>query len=309
MFTRYSVKYILALCATVLLSLCAWAEPRMNKPHNYLWLSLAGGEANNLSYNTDIKAKAGAGANLGLGYELQYGNFMFGVGLEANYQLQRDQMATYLEEYDRRDRTAEAVKYGYYHQNYWQNDQTIRLAVPVYIGGRGEYFYALVGASVNLPVWNSYQVNTQMLTQGTYAWSIEPVRTQGINDFTSYGYYANANYQYKANYKDKLSIHARAEIGSFIPLEEITKIQLRVGAYCSYGFRMGTTNDQNLLNLSKVDLNVYSQNEANLKANIAWHALNTSNLYHQLPHNLEVGVKLTVLMNVDVTTAPCHCIP
>lgn len=294
----------------VLASVCAYSEPRNLKPHNYLWLSVAGGEANNLNYGSVVKTKPGAGADLGLGYELQLGSFLFGVGLEANYQWLHDQMDSYLESYPRFDREGEQVLYGYYHQPYNQVDQLIQLAVPVYVGGHfGDYVYALVGASIDIPVYNRYQVSTQMLTQGTYAWSIEPVRTQGINNFTSYGFYPAADYLYKASYKDKMSVHARAELGSFIPLEDVRKVQLRVGAYCSYGFRLGTTNSRNLMNLSQVDLSPQTQTQANLQQNIAWYPLNTSNLYTKLPHNLEVGLKLTVLFNVDTYIAPCHCTP
>lgn len=304
--TNSSIKYIL-----LLVGLCAWttliAEPKMNKVQSYMWVALAGGKANNLHYGTSIQAKAGVGANLGLGYELQYGAFLFGVGFEGSYQLNRDAMATYLEQYSRTDFENEPVLYGYYHENYLQTDNAFRVNVPIYMGGRfGDYFYATIGASINLPVANSYQVQTNMLTQGIYEWSIEPVRTQGINDFTTYGYYAMSPYTYKASYKDKMSVHARLELGSFIPLEK-TKTQLRVGVYASYGIRMGSASTNNLLNLSQVNLDPQTQNEQDLKDHIQWRPLNQSNLYSQLPHNLEVGIKIIVLINVDNTHTPCHC--
>jgi len=290
-------------------STLVWAAPRSVKPQHALWLSVGGGEANNLSYGTDITPKLGAGGNVGVGYELQAGGFLLGFGVEANYQLQRDGMATYLYEDARLDREEEPVSYGYYHQQYMQQDRALRLAVPLYVGGRfGDYVYALVGASFHLPLWNSYAVSTQLLTQGTYAWSIDPVRSEGINDFSSYGFYPNADYAREERYRDKASVHARLEIGSFVPLNKTKKVQLRVGAYCNYGFRLGGVGEQPLVDVSGVNLDPHTQSMQDLQTNIRWEALNTTRLYSHLPHNLEVGIRATVLFRVHVVNPPCHCV-
>jgi len=308
MSTNYSIKYY-TLCLLLLISGGCWAAAYGNsKVQHYIALSFAAGEANNMSFKTDIQHQLGAGGAIGLGYELQANHFIFGLGAQVNYEWLRDGMDTYNDVYSRVDRENEPVQYGYCHTNYRQQDHMIRMAFPIYFGLQGDYFYALIGASFNLPLWNQYRVTTQMLTQGEYVWGIQPVRTEGINDFSSYGYYANDDYTYSANYIDHKSAHAFAELGSYIPLKKSNKTRLRLGVYCSYGFRLGSLENNHLLNLSKVNLNPATQTQANLKSNIAWEPLNTTNLYSSLPHNIEAGIRLTVLMNVRAKDTKCNCL-
>jgi len=300
-------------CACLMLLICSGisaAGLHQGFAKHYINLNLSGAEANNLGFTQAVKNQAGGAADLGIGYEVHIHQIYLGLGVTAHFQYLRDYMANYMEEYNRVDFEGEAVRYGYVFENYQQNTMAMKMAIPIYIGAQfGEYVYCQVGASINMPVWNNYSVKTDMLTQGIYDWSIEPARTVGMNDFSPYGYYANKEYNYNGRYTDLMSVHANAEIGSYIPLKEnITKLRLRIGAYCSYGWRMGEKGKHNLLNLEKVDLDPATQNEKNLTQTIQFNHLNTTIIYGSLPQNLEVGVRLTLLFNVNATPHHCLCL-
>ena len=181
------------------------------------------------------------------------------------------------------------------------------VGIPVYFGRNfGNWVYALLGAKFTLPLWAQYNVQTDMATQGEYAWNIDPVRSDAHNDFSSLGYYKNQPYSYTQTYSEYMRVAVVAEVGANIPIQA-KKTRLRAGVYGIYGFRLGQSNNYGVADYSRVDKNPLTQSLANLRRNITWNAVNTSYI-SALPGNLGVGVKLTVLFDVTVEKPICKCV-
>lgn len=300
----------LLLCAIP--SAAEYYNSLSGKAHHYLGISLGGGEANNAGktlYNLAIPVShiGGAAAGLSLLYEVQYHGWIIGLGIEGQYQYLRDTVADFVDADARIDRDGEAVMYGYAYHRYHETDHVAGIAVPVYFGKNfGNWVYALFGAKFSMPLWAQYNVQTDMATQGEYAWNIDPVRSDANNDFSTLGYYKKLPYAYANTYQEYMRVAVTAEVGANIPIPA-KKARLRAGIYGVYGFRLGQSNDYNLADYSKVDKNPLTQSLADLQRNITWNASNTSHI-NSLPGNLEVGVKLTVLFDVTIEKPICKCV-
>lgn len=274
---------------------------------HYLGVSVGGGEACNLSGKPMVVHRAGGAANLRLNYEVQWRNWIFGLGVEAQYQYLRDTVAQFMDTEMRVDIDGEQVEYGYGYTSYHEHSHNMNVAVPVYFGYNFKHgIYALTGATFSIPLYSEYNTMAQMFTQGDYGWDIEPVRSEGNNDFSVLGYYPEQSYSQRAHYSDFMRVAAMLEIGAWLPVEA-KKTKIRMGLYGMYGFRLGTSQQLDLADYSAIDKNPFTQTQSNLQQNIRWNPLNQSKTYITLPGNLEVGLRLTLLFDVTVQKSICRC--
>lgn len=286
------------------------AQNRTKNLSHFLAVSIGGGEANNLFYQKGITPQIGGAGNLMVAYELHANKFIFGVGVEAQYQYTREKTDTYLDEFGWVDKVGEAVQYGYVYNNLSGHEHDIRMTLPVYFGYVARNgFYALVGGKVSLSVWSKAHTEADMFTQGTYAWSIEPVRSVGINDFSSLGYYPEQTYATDASYTERLWVAASLELGSYIPLpSKYKKVRMRAGVYADYALRLDKMPANPQADYSAVDVNPYTQSQADLQQHLVLNPVLNSDRLGDKCHNLEVGVRLTVLFDVSTYNPPCHCV-
>lgn len=305
---RLFVKYNLAW---LLLSATALAAPNYSsKVSHSLALSIGGGEANNLIYQNDIRPKAGGAGNLMLAYELQKQRFIFGLGAQFQYQFTQDQLKSFIDEFNRVDKNGEPVSYGYVHNNMSTHAHDLRITLPLYIGyADPSGFYALLGAKLSYSLMAKAHSQSDMYTQGMYVWSIEPLRSIGVNDLSSLGYYPESRYTNNDSYTEKLWATASLELGSFIPLAKdiSNKVRMRVGVYADYAIRIGKMGTLNAVDYSKINTDPQTQSLADLKQNLVINHILNSNRIGSTCHNLEVGVRLTLLLNVNTYHSHCHC--
>lgn len=308
------------LCVSVLLLVGMYVSPvraeyynsLTGKAHHYIGLSLGGGESNNMGRGSSdryvLTHIAGAGANVSLQYEVQYRSWIFGIGVAGQYHYLRDTLVNFIESDARIDRNGESVDYGYVYRGYRESDHVAGVSADVYVGKNiGERVYVLLGAKFSLPLWSRYTMDTRMLTQGDYAWDIEPVRSVDGNDFSVFGYYPEDSYSHTEEYEEHMRIAATGEVGANIPVRH-AKSRLRAGLYATYGFRLGQSLNYPLVDYSGIDKNAATQSLADMQKNIRWHALNTSSVtYNALPQHLEVGVRLTWLFDVTIEKKTCNC--
>ena len=289
LFAKYGLILVVLLMATTPL----YARYSRTKLEHYLGVGIGAGEANNTQLATpSFKPKGGGGGNLTVAYEMSIKKAIIGIGLEAQYQYTHEYWSDFSDIFDRVDKNGEPVKYEYVYSSWNNYSHNIRLTIPVYAGYQvGDYFYFLLGAKLSVPLYSTYKGEADMFTQGTYNWSIEPVRTTEGNDFTSFGYYPQESFTTKAKYPENLWVAVSGELGSYLPLkEEIKKVKMRLGVYLDYGFRVGKLANKPLVDYQDpIVLN---------------NVLNTDRL-KGLPNNLEVGVRFTVLF--DIHTTPKHC--
>lgn len=306
LFVKYNLAWLL-LSATVL------AAPNYSRGVSHsLALSIGGGEANNLLYKSDISPKAGGAGNIMFAYELQKQRFIFGLGAQLQYQYTQDQSKSFIDEFDRVDKTGESVSYGYVYNHLSTKAHDLRITLPVYIGyADPSGFYALLGAKLSYSLMARGQTQADMYTQGVYAWSIEPLRSIGLNDLSSLGYYPEAQYTNKSSYTEKLWAAASLELGSFIPLSEDNKnkkVRMRVGVYADYAIRIGNMGTLAVVDYSKINTNPQTQSQADLQQNLVINHILNSDRIGSICHNLEVGIRLTWLLNVNMDRTSCHCV-
>lgn len=308
-------SYYKALLLVLGLSFASWVNAQSeyyavssNKLTHYLGLSIGGGEANRIRINTDaLRNKAGGAASFAFHYEMQYRSWMWGLGVEGAFQHLHDQVLPFSDSFARRDMDGDEVNYAYVYTAYGEKSQTANLRIPIYFGKSFSKVYTLIGVRLEIPIWSQYSLAADMYTQGTYPWSITPVISEGINDFSSLGFYPTKTYTYASTYEEKLHITPFVEVG--YEFFRTDKVNMRVGAYGAYAIPMNSSAERiSLVDYSHIDTRPQTQTQANMEKNIRWNPLADSDKYLSAPHRLEVGVKLTILFNVTADNHKCMCV-
>lgn len=297
---------LLLLFLTLATSQClAQYRSSLKGSRHYIALSLAGAEANDLTYTEGITSQPGAGASVRISYEWQYKKWLLGAGVEARYQYLRDTLQDFTDAFNRKDRVGTDVRYLYNYLGFKETDQALLVSVPVYFGREiGDYMYVTLGATFSLPLLTQASTVTRLYTEGEYGFGIGTANSLGSEDFSFYGYYPIDEYTQKKSYKDAMRVSADVEIGGLIPIES-KQIKLRAGIYGSYAFRFGTFPGDQLVDYSAVEQSPTLMTQQNLKENIHFESIMLSNRLSNWAHNLEVGVRLTLLF--DVTGEKHHC--
>lgn len=333
MATKLQKWYVSTLCLLFACNLLAQkSEPVYNtyagrKPRHYIAASIGGGEANNFGKHANspadtIRHLGGAGANFGLHYEIQRRSWIFGVGVEAQYQYLRDRLSPFTEMEDSlraytivetgwSEPYLDSIAYSYRYADYKESGHHGSVAVSIY-GGKEfmEAIYLLLGVKLTIPIQSWYDVAARISTSARYSWAIDDLSSMGIlndDELHVYGVFKERKYNDHNNYTDYLRIAPFFELGYNIPLRA-AKTKMRVGVYGSYGFRLGNNPGNKLSDYSNVNKNWGdAQTTEMLDKKIKWSPLNRSNRYKSPPQNLEVGVKFTVLFDVTTEKKICNC--
>ena len=273
---------------------------------HYLGLSIGGGECNNLgTTRIPVSHKVGGTAALAFHYEMQYRTWFWGVGLEGRWQMLNNATA-FTDSTWRVDIDGDSLNYQYVYNSFKERDMIANIGIPIYVGKQFSKVYALVGLRIDIPIWAKYTFNTNMHTQGIYSWSISPIVSDGINDFSSLGFYPAKDYTCTDTYQDQLYLTPFVELGyDFLHTENVN---MRVGAYASYAIPLSVSDKLPLADYSAIDSNPNTQNQQNMEQHIRWNSLMESDIYSQRAYKLEVGLKLTMLFNVTVKNNKCMCI-
>ena len=307
-------SYYKALLLLLGLSFASWVNAQSeyyavssNKLTHYLGLSIGGGEANRIRINTDaLRNKAGGAASFAFHYEMQYRSWMWGLSVEGAFQHLHDQVLPFSDSFTRLDIDGDEVNYVYVYTAYGEKSQMANLRIPIYFGMNFSKVYTMIGVRLEIPIWSQYAVVADMYTQGTYPWFITPVVSDGVNDFSSLGFYPTNTYTYVNTYEEKLHIAPFIEVG--YEFFRTDKVNMRVGAYAAYALPIVTGEKVPLADYSAIDINPRTQNLENLKQQIRWNPLVQSDKYPDTPYKLEVGVKLTMLFNVTADNHKCMCV-
>lgn len=279
---------------------------------HYITLSLSGGEGNMMTRALDdypfIHNNVGADGQLHIGYELRQQNFVFGLGIGGDYDLHRQSIDSLKDNYERRDREADAITYTYAYRDYKDLQQLVNLSIPIYFGGYlTEGLYLLAGVKFGIHMWNTHRVETELETYGTYH---EFIHTIHHSDF--YGYYNEAHYSYRSAFPaPSMKVSPMVEIGYKIPLQTKSKrVEMRVAGYAEYGIPLSQQNGLRMTDISRTDINPVTQNQANLRENIILNApVATEWQKDGKSCNLQVGVRFTCLFNVTPQKKFCMCSP
>lgn len=333
-------KYFVSVLCVWLIVSGAQARSRyysvLNPSKHYLAVSLGGGEANNIRlHKTDSVSNHGGGAaHVALHYEWHKQAWILGLSVEAQYQFLHDEMSPLTDSESALRTYHPKINYGgteidfgeadwnytYTYQQYDERAHTIACAFSLYAGYTfAESWYVLAGAKFSLPLYASYQVETTLQTDAHYEAEIMPIRelydlmditdNERIAGLAAYGIYDSHIYSYQSTYREYMRIAPMVEVGYYLPTLW-KKNRLRLGVYASYGFRLGKTATDHFADYSKVNKEWGNDKQSieMLQNTIAWNPLVRSSRYtSSLPHNLEVGARLTFLFDVTHTPKICMC--
>ena len=279
---------------------------------HYITMSLSAGEGNTMMQTPDnlpkVHNRVGADGQFHIGYELRQTGFFFGIGVGADYDLGRQHIDSLKDNYGRYDREDDAITYTYAYRDYNDMQMSAHISIPIYIGGYlSEKLYLLGGVKFGIHMWGIHRAQTEMETYGTYK---EFIHTIHRTDY--YGYYKESHYEYMGLCTSaKFRITPMVEVGYKIPLETKSKrVEMRVGGYVEYGIPLSAQNDLPMVDISRTDVNPFTQNQADLRANIILNSPVTTTWQEGgKTGNLQVGVRFTCLFNVTPPKRFCMCSP
>lgn len=308
-------KCVLLTVMLVAVSMSGMARPRTTYKkssgvQHYITLSAGGGEGNTMMSSLDnyeiVRNQIGADGQLHIGYELRQKRFIFGLGAGADYDYSRQRIDSFKLFYPRHDRENDAIIYTYAFRDYRDKQQSVRLSIPIYVGGYvADNVYLLGGVKLGIQLWNTHTAETELETYGTYTDFIHT-----IHKVPYYGYYAEDHYRYTSAYPAaSLRLTPMVEAGYRIPLQTKSKrVEMRVGAYAEYGIPLGTTNELTMADISRTDINPATQNQEDLRAKLILNSpVSTDWQKGGKSCNLQVGVRFTCLFNVTPPKRFCMC--
>ena len=264
---------------------------------HWLGVSLAGMEASPVfGKGTEAFSKAGGGGQATLLYELHKGHFFFNAGVGVDYLVTNCGLDAYQDAFPRTDFTGEAVTYRYLYSDYREQQQLMRVVVPVQFGYRfGRWVYVGLGAAYHSgPLKNAASSTARMFTEGEYGRFIQPIRNA-----EAYEYWPEAEYSGTGTVKSAShELALEAEVGARIPI--ISGVQMRVGAFVGYDFPIASYGSKR----AETPLVVYSETDTR---DIRFNSLLDSPVLSREAQRLRVGLKLTFIFNVTHNKTSCMC--
>ena len=289
------------LCGQVIKADYAISESNVS---HHLGISIAGAECNNLGKaDVPVVHQVGGSATFALRYEMQCDSWFWGLGLEAALQNLNNVLA-FTDSVNRVDIDGDSFSYQYVYTSFKEKDLMANISIPIFVGKYFSKVYATLGLAIEIPVWAQYTTQADMYTQGVYPWSITPIVSEGINDFSSLGFYPSHRYTYTAEYEELVNIVPFVEVG--YDCLQTDNINLRVGAYASCAMPLASPKMIAISDYSAVNTNPKKQNQQDLEKNIRWNPIGRSDKYQATEYKLEAGVKLTVLFRMP-DNKRCMC--
>lgn len=287
---------------------------------HFLNLSIGGGVAENMAKAELVNTKIGANGNFAFTYEIDKKAFFFQIGVGVDYIMARRGLDPFTDSYTGRfDRDGFLLnRYSYVFTDYAEQSHYLMGSVPVMFGfNLTQYMYISFGAKLMLPFMSTYKTDARLYTEGVYDQFIDVISRNVPN----YGFYDEADYQYKAPMTFALSdiyVAPTLELGARIPIAK--KIDVRLGVYAEYALPVVSSKAKmDLIDYSMVELNPRLQNQENLAENIRFNPIAYSRfsetvegekraapLQNDPSQYLNVGIRAT--FRFDVTIPPKICL-
>lgn len=225
---------LLSLCWTLL------SGPVAAQMRQYMGIWGQLGEYSLLVNESTLPNSMGAGAGLGMTYELRAGkHFLLNLGLGANTAYTIFDIAS--QEYvltDMVDSQGDKFDYVYHMTNRQDAYFNTSVQVPLMIGAHFRRFYFLVGAKFDMSLLTRTYIGMDVATEGVYKQFIDP-----FTNMPEHYYYGSAEYASKGRVTFRPDVTASTEIGWRVgPVYSGTgadipkqKTQYRIGLFADYG--------------------------------------------------------------------------
>jgi len=199
----------LALLTAFILPLSIAAE---NTGSHCLAVWGEGGIANYIGKTPGAKATIGGGGGLGLGYEYRGQKFLLQTGVGALYTNTglkiNDNATTYTNQLID-DEGWVINKYTYYESKRRDDCSQVAMQVPLLFGAHFNYFYFLMGAKLNVNLYNQTKVKGTYRTTGYYEQFIDE-----FEDMDNHHFFSTGEVSTTSKNSMKINVAASLELGA-----------------------------------------------------------------------------------------------
>lgn len=259
----------------------------------------------NLGYSTLLNSIQGQSASpgldteLGVGYRIFHNDFVFATGLGFSYNLYVSKQPIVDTKIDMLDTEGDPFKMHVYVAHCKDLAHAVNLNLPLLVGGEWGRFYFLAGPKIAYTVYGLTTAKAQCTTSGIYDRYYDDFFDMPNHQFESEQEITNEGTK---KLKWNINLMAHAEVGwcinrSFMPKKynvQPEKVTWFVSLYADYG----------LLNINSVPNDAqstfyYKQTDEGVKYYVT-PLLLSKQAYNEAFHNLNIGVKFTVLLQLPI---------
>lgn len=283
------------------------ASAQRKPVRHYLSLGIGAGEANTiLSSPTyeNLKNLAGADAQFEFKYEVRRRNFLFNIGIGAQYTYTGQNISEFIDLLPAIDHDGEAYTHRYVYNDYTERQHTMLIDVPLQLGFyMGNKAYMAFGVKAAFPALHTYGTHTLLHTDGLYPASY--YWRDPLSDNPRYGFYPEDELGRGGNYHAGSSVvlSPTFEVGWFHYLTRNKKVCMRLGVYAEYACPLAQARHYPLTDYSSVNQMYQTKNPALFSKDDLWTNLRLNSILDgpELKRDwarLSVGVKATFLFQL-----------
>lgn len=288
---RLSIIAIAVLVATALQA----------QTHSFaLWLS--GGYNSHNTKITDYSYKGGAGGNIGLGYDLQAGNFVLQLGGEFAHLTSNIGTADFVDSIPMVN--TEGTPYmGHFaftkNRDMQQFGKALaQLKLGFVTTNTGTQFYGLFGGKIGFNLYGNTHTYTTVTSSGVYD-DIIGGGDGDLSNMPNHDYYTG-NREYKEEIALAPTIYGSAELGLQFMDAKILGATPRLALFFDYGFTSLANKPENVSTERIINISETDQFKPALRPMFYNDQTDKFNTFF-------TGIKLTLLWGGD-NTSYCHCI-
>ena len=293
---RWLVFHMVLMLALGTAQAEVWKQINVLTKH---YLSLNGniGYYSLLENMEDVRTRGGAGGSLGIGYEMRYNHFWFGLGLDFQYGSSTMTTAGYNVDREIIDTQGKHVNFHYDVQSYSDTQHDLRFGLPILFGFYTNGIYGGAGFKFSVAPYAATTPSITYRTTGDYDRYIDPFEDMPNHFYTEYT--VNGHSQIKI----VPQAHVVAELGYDILNKERMSAYalcsvLKIAAYMEYGLNScmkGTIHEGDTYDVDPT--NPVILNPSSYYANKDLRGARIVPLF--------VGVKVTFMLRIK--TADCRC--
>ena len=245
----------------------------------------------------DVRTRGGASGALGIGYEMRYNNFWFGLGVDLQYAASTMTTGGYSIDRTVYDTQGKILQYHYDVHSYTDTQHNLRVGIPLLLGFYTNGIYGGAGLRVSFAPYSFSSPSMTYKTRGSYDLYIEDFEDMPNHFYTEYTTHGRSNIQilpqasviaelgYDILNKERMSAYALCSV-------------LKIAVFAEYGLN-------SCMQGTKDESDVYRVNATNpsLLEPASYYANKDLRAYRIVP--LFVGVKVTFMLRIK--TADCRC--
>ena len=245
----------------------------------------------------DIHTKGGAGAGIGIGYELRHKGFWLATSVDVQYGVSTMKTDGYSIDREMIDTQGKHVNFHYDVQSYSDTQHDLRLGIPVILGFYTNGFYGGAGARFSLAPYTATTPSIHYKTTGGYERYIDDFENMPNHFYTEYTIDGKSKVSIKPQFsvvaelgydilnKERMSNYARCSV-------------LKIAVFAEYGINScitGVPHEEDTYEVDKVNPTIL--NPSSFYAN--------KDMRNARIVPLFVGVKVVYMFRIK--TANCRC--